>query len=59
MLNDLVQHEVCSIATSDGGSITGVYGGVETRHGDWAVLIRQGARTISVPLDTIQAAIAA
>lgn len=56
MLNDLTQHKGCIITTMTGESVIGVYGGVETQHGDWAVLIRQGTHTVSVPLESIRAA---
>ncbi len=59
MLNDLSRHQACIITTTSGDSIIGVYGGVETRHGDWSVLVRRGARTISIPVEAIEAAIAA
>ena len=56
MLNGLTQHEPCVITTIGGDSIAGVYGGVETGHGDWSVLVRQGMHTVSIPLEFIQAA---
>lgn len=59
MLNSLIQHQLCVITTVNGDSISGVYGGVETRHGDWSVLVRKGAHTRSIPVEHIWAAAAA
>ena len=56
MLNNLTQHKHCIITTTTGESVTGVFGGVETRHGDWSVLVRQGMHTVSIPLEAIEAA---
>lgn len=56
MLNDLSQHAKCVITTTNGDSIAGVYGGVETRHGDWSVLVRRGVHTLSIPIESIRAA---
>lgn len=56
MLNSLIQHEPCVITTTTGESVTGVYGGVETQHGEWSVLVTQGLHTVSVPLESVQAA---
>jgi hypothetical protein len=56
MLNHLTQHEPCLITTIDGDSITGVYGGVETPHGDWSVLVRRGMHTLSIPVECIRTA---
>ena len=56
MLNNLTQHKRCIITTTPGESVTGVFGGVETRHGDWSVLVRQDLSTLSIPLESIQAA---
>lgn len=58
MLNQLTRHMPCVITTNEGDAISGLYGGVETRHGDWSVLIRQSARTLSIPVESIQAAVA-
>lgn len=58
-LNDLNRHSQCTITTTSGDSIVGVYGGVETRHGDWSALVRRGAHTISIPIESIEAAIPA
>ena len=58
MLNDLTRHKPCIITTNDGDAISGLYVGVETRHGDWAVLIRQNAHTLSIPVESIRAAVA-
>lgn len=57
MLNQLTQHQPCIITTTDGDSITGVYGGVETPHGDWSVLVQQGVLTLSIPIAHIQSAL--
>ena len=57
MLNDLVRNSPCVITTIEGDDIAGLYGGVETRHGDWSVLIRQDTHTLSIPLERIHAAI--
>ena len=59
MLNQLTLHRYCIITTDEGDSVTGIYGGVETPHGDWSVLVRQDTDTRSIPLDRIQAAAAA
>ncbi len=56
MLNGLLQHTPCIITTIDGDSVTGVYGGIETRHGDWAVLVRRETDTLSIPVESIRAA---
>ena len=58
MLNDLVRSLPCVITTIEGDDIAGLYGGVETRHGDWSVLIQQDTHTLSIPVERIQAAIA-
>jgi hypothetical protein len=59
MLNQLTQYERCIITTTDGDSIAGVYGGVETPHGDWSVLVQQGLLTLSIPVACIQSALTA
>lgn len=56
MLNGLTQHQPCVITTRGGASIAGVYGGVETGHGDWFVLVGQDVRTLSIPLECIASA---
>ena len=56
MLNYLTQDSHCTITTVHGKSISGIYGGVETRHGDWSVLVRQGAHTLNIPMDEIRTA---
>ena len=56
MLNHLTLRKSCIITTIDGDSIIGIYGGVETPHGDWSVLVRQGSDTLSIPIDRIEAA---
>lgn len=58
MLNQLTRHMPCVITTYEGDAIAGLYGGVETRHGDWSVLIQQDAHTLSIPVESIQAAVA-
>ena len=59
MLNNLTQHQHCTITTTNGELVTGVYVGVESQHGDWSVLVRRDKHTLSIPLDAIQAASAA
>jgi hypothetical protein len=56
MLNDLTLHEACTIVTMTGASIRGTYGGVETPHGDWSVLVSTDRRTISIPMGSIATA---
>lgn len=59
MLTQLTHDEPCIITTIDGDSIAGIYGGVETPHGDWSVLVRMGRRTVSIPMECIEGASAA
>ena len=54
MLNSLIQNEPCVITTTTGESVAGVYGGVETQHGEWSVLVTQGVHTVSVPLESVK-----
>ncbi len=56
MLNDLTQHSHCTITTVNGETISGIYGGVETPHGDWSILVRQRVTTRSIPIETIRTA---
>ena len=56
MVNFLTQHMPCVITTTDGESIVGVFGGVETGHGHWSVLVHQAARTLIIPIEVIHEA---
>ena len=40
-------------ATTSRGISTGEYLGMETPHGDWAILLRSGTATESIPLHLI------
>ena len=56
--NDL-QHGLTYLATTRTGFASGEYLGMETRYGDWAILLRNGGSTTSVSLvdvTSIQAA---
>lgn len=52
--NDL-QHGVSYVATTERGEMSGEYLGMETRYGDWAILLREGPSTTSVALTEITA----
>lgn len=54
LFNDL-QHGVSYVATTERGDKSGEYLGMETRYGDWAILLREGQLTTSVALTDITA----
>lgn len=54
MLNHLIIDSGCEIATRGGQSYVGIYGGVETIHGEWSVLVAQATGTVSIPMHCIE-----
>lgn len=56
--NDL-RHGVTYRATTPNGVASGEYLGMETRYGDWAIMLREGSMTTSVALTDVNSIYAA
>ena len=57
-LNQL-QRGALYCATTPHGTSTGVYLGIETPHGEWAILLQSDDETASIPVSHIMEVIAA
>jgi hypothetical protein len=58
MLNNLTLNAPCAVTTVGGQSVVGVYGGVESIHDDWFILVAVGDATHSISVGSIAKAAA-
>jgi hypothetical protein len=53
VLNDLTLDRPCIVTTAGGQSVIGVYGGVESIHDDWFILVATDDATFSISVSSI------
>jgi hypothetical protein len=53
VLNDLTLNAPCDVTMAGGRSIVGVYGGVESIHDDWFILVATDDATLSISVSSI------
>jgi hypothetical protein len=56
VLNSLTLNAPCAVTMTGGHSVAGVYGGVESIHDDWFILVATDDETHSISVDSIVAA---
>jgi hypothetical protein len=54
LLNALIIGEPCKVVANSGRRYSGEFGGIETIHGEWSVLVRTGNATHSVPVGRLR-----
>lgn len=57
MLNNLTLNAPCAVTMTGGRSVVGIYGGVESIHGDWFILVVSDDETLSISVDSIGTAV--
>jgi hypothetical protein len=55
-LNSLTLNAPCAVTMTGGHSVVGVYGGVDSIHDDWFILVDTDDTTLSIPVSSIVAA---
>ena len=53
MLNNLTLHTPCAVTMAGGQSVVGVYGGVESIHDDWFIIVATDDATLSISVSSI------
>lgn len=56
MLSNLTLDAPCNVTMMTGHSVAGIYGGVESIHGDWFNLVDKDGETFSISVNSIIAA---